>query len=288
MTRVTGYRGHDSGEELTVEIDIDPMRPRRRMGDLLRHYRKQAKMTQAELGERLRYSESQVRMVELGNRVPKGDFMAQADAVLGAEGALIQAEREARRNKLPVWFGEYAAEEEKARSIHWYEQTLIPGLLQNEEYARAVFRCHVPALEDEDVEEKVAIRLARHAIFGRQPKPMLSFVIEESGIRRPIGGPDVLKGALHHLREMAGLRHVQIQIMPQDSQTHACLNGPFILLETEDHRNTAYIEVHTSGLFLDDPAVVSDMNLRYGMLRAQALSPEDSVKLIEQVAREQL
>ncbi|WP_093800344.1 helix-turn-helix transcriptional regulator [Streptomyces sp. Wb2n-11] len=253
-------------------------------GSLLRFYRERAGISQEALSLRIGFSKSQVAMVERGERPPKDRFVPSADEVLGAQGALLAIAKELKASHFPSWFQEYAEEEAKAAVVHWYENHLVPGLLQTEAYARAVFNCHCPPLDDEEVGDRVMTRLERQKLFERRPAPVVSFVLEQIALTRPIGGSHVLKEQLHHVLSIARLRNVEIQIMPPDRETHAALNGPMILLDTAERRQLAYIEGQNGSFFVDEQPHLGDLFARYGILRAQALSPEESAKLIEQVA----
>ncbi|ROQ33633.1 helix-turn-helix protein [Streptomyces sp. PanSC19] len=256
-------------------------------GALLRFYRERAGVSQEALGKETGYSKSQVAMIERGQRRPRGRFVEIADPFLSAQGALLEVAEEVTASGVAAWFEDYLEEEAKAAGIHMYETHLIPGPLQTEEYARAVFHCAVPALEDEDIEAGVAARIKRQEMFFRKPAPLVTFVLEKAALTKPLGGPDVLRKNLLHVRERADLRNVTIQVMSEDRWTHAGLNGPFILLETEERRGQlVYVEGQGGRYFLSEQPDVGDCFARYSALRAQALTPEDSARLIEQVARE--
>ncbi|WP_326666411.1 helix-turn-helix domain-containing protein [Streptomyces sp. NBC_00385] len=255
-------------------------------GALLRHYRERAGLSQEGLGQKIGFSKSQVAMVERGVRPPRGDFVARAEDALRAQGALAAAAAELRGGHLPQWTREYTEEEAQAASVHWYENHVVPGLLQTKAYARAVFDCHCPPLDDEEIEPRVQTRLHRQRIFDRRPAPVVSFVLELIALTRPLGGATVLKEQLGHLLDVSRRRNVEIQVMPPDRRSHAALNGPMVLLETGERRQLAYIEGQSGGFFVSQQPELSDLFARYGILRAQALSPEESAKLIEQVARE--
>ncbi|WP_052863662.1 helix-turn-helix domain-containing protein [Streptomyces niger] len=254
-------------------------------GALLRFHRERTGLSQEALGRRVGYSKSQVAMVERGERPPKGHFVSVADETLGAQGALLAVAEQLRTSHMPSWFDEYAAEEAKAVAVHTYANHVMAGLLQTEAYARAVFGCHCPPLDDETVEGRVADRLERQKLFHRKPVPIISMVLEQVAITRPLGGPGVLREQLRHLLDVARLRHVEIQVMPTDRWTHGGLDGPMILLETDEHRQLAYIEGQDGGYFVSEQAQLGNLLSKYGILRAQALTPEESAELIEQVAR---
>ncbi|MGW2018437.1 helix-turn-helix domain-containing protein [Streptomyces sp. NPDC001927] len=256
-------------------------------GRLLRFHRERAKVSQEALGKATGYSKSQVAMIERGERRARGDFVVIADSLLGAQGALIEVAEEMTESGVAAWFEDYLGEEAKAAGIHKYETHLVPGLLQTKDYARAVFESAVPALEDEEIEAGISARLARQELFYRKPAPLVTFVLERSALTKPLGGPEVLRSNLLHIRQCADLRNVTIQVMPENRRTHAGLNGSFTLLETEERRRQlVYVEGQGGRYFLSEQPDVGDVFARYSTLRAQALTPEDSAQLIEQVARE--
>ncbi|KKD07064.1 helix-turn-helix domain-containing protein [Streptomyces sp. WM6386] len=257
-------------------------------GALLRFFRERAGMTQETLGKHVGYSKSQVAMVERGERSPKGRLVEVADETLGAQGALVLlAEKEFGRNGLRPWTEDYLAEEKKAAALHVYQTHLVPGSIQTEAYARAVFtsnRC--PTLDEEEIDKRVTARLERQQLFTRKPAPTVSYVLEETVLTRPLGGAATLKEQLHHILAIGELRHVEIQVMPHGRETHAGLAGRMSLLETAERHQLAYVEGHRGGYFVSEQPDVGDLFGKYGILRAQALSPEESAKLIEEVARD--
>ncbi|MVO86139.1 helix-turn-helix domain-containing protein [Streptomyces sp. p1417] len=255
---------------------------------MLRFFRERAGLTQEGLGNHVKYSKSQVAMVERGERAPKGCLVGIADDVLGAQGALsLLAKKEFKDNGLRPWTEDYLAEERKAASILSYQNHVIPGLLQTEAYARAVYSCNFcPAIDDEELETRVADRLARQQIFERKPLPTLGFIVEQSVLTRPLGGRKVLKEQLLHMLDVGRRRHVHLQVMPHDRESHASLMGPLILLETAERTQLAYIEGHKGGYFVSEQPDLGNLIGKYGILRAHALSPEKSATLIEKVAHE--
>ncbi|MFJ8645909.1 helix-turn-helix domain-containing protein [Streptomyces sp. NPDC093546] len=255
-------------------------------GRLLRFYRERAKVSLEALGRHTGYSKSQVAMIERGERRPRGNFVDLADEFLGAQGALIEVAKEVKASGVAAWFEDYLEEEAKAAGVHSYENHLIPGLLQTEAYARAVFGCANPPFEDHEVDVMVAARLARQQLFHRKPTALVSFVLEKAALTKPIGGAEVLKENLLHILEIGRLRNVQIQVMPEYPEVHAGLSGPFILLETAKRQSQlVYVEGLSGRYFLSEQPDLGDAFARYGVLRAQALNPIDSAELIEQVAR---
>ncbi|WP_436991309.1 helix-turn-helix domain-containing protein [Streptomyces sp. enrichment culture] len=255
-------------------------------GRLLKFHRERAQMTMETLGKHTSYSKSQVAMIESGQRRPKAHFVEVADQVLGAQGALKEVAETITPSGVPAWFEDYLEEEVKAAGIHVYAPSVIPGLLQSPRYAAAVFRCAVPPWDEEEAEAMVSARVGRQEVYNREPRPLVTFILEKTPLTRPIGGREVLKDCLMHILKIAALPNVVIQVMPEDRETHAGLGGPFILLETAERKgNLVYVEGQGGRYFISEQPELGDVIARYGTMRAQALTPEQSVELIEQVAR---
>ncbi|GLJ88234.1 transcriptional regulator [Streptomyces poonensis] len=240
----------------------------------------------AELGSRSGYSASTIASFEQGRRIPPGKFIDRADEVLGAGGVLVAGKEEVARAQYPAFFRDAARLEAEADELHVYDAQLVNGLLQTEEYARAVFAMWQPVLDEATIGQRVAARLARQEVFNRQPAPHFSFVIEEAVLLRPLGGETVWRGQAEHLRLVAEKRNVVIQVMPSSRQEHAGLAGPFTLMETKDGRRVAYTEVQGDSRVHTERRKVRELERTYGILRAQALTPTDSLALIEKMLGE--
>lgn len=253
-------------------------------GVLLRHYRELAGLSQEALGLRIGFSKSQVAMVERGHRPPKGDFVPEADAATGANGALLKAAAQLQFSHLASWFEPFAEEEARCVARYEYESGTVPGLLQTEAHAHALHRGACPPLDDDEIERLVAGRLARQTLLTRKPPVDISFILEVSAITRPIGGRDVHRAQLQHLLDVSDLRNVHIQVMPPQRETHVGLNGPFVLLETDDRRRLAYLEVQGRNFLVSEQPQLGDLFATYGMLRTQALGLGESRGLIKQTA----
>ncbi|MGV9990319.1 helix-turn-helix domain-containing protein [Streptomyces sp. NPDC003374] len=250
-------------------------------GRQLKLLRTRAGLERVEFGKRLGYSADTVASIEQGRRIPQAQFIEKADEVLGAGGVLMALKEEVGRAQYPAFFRDMARLEAGAITLHVYGALAVPGLLQTEDYARAVFTMRRPLLEDEVVEQRIGARLERQEIFSRRPLPTLSFVIEESVLRRPIGGRSVLRGQLEQILRYGQLRNVEIQVMPTEAAEHCGLGGPFTLIENRDGRRMAYVEVQRTSRLYTDRAEVRDAEEQYGILRAQALTPRESLAFVE-------
>ncbi|MFD4791055.1 Scr1 family TA system antitoxin-like transcriptional regulator [Streptomyces sp. NPDC058459] len=255
-------------------------------GRQLRLLRTRKGMTRAELGTLLGYGEDMVASVELGRRIPRAEFIDRADEVLDAGGLLVVMKEEVARTRYPAFFRDAAKLEEEAVELHVYANQAVPGLLQTEEYARAVFGARRPLLDEDVIAQRVAARLARQDVFERKPLPTISFVIEEMMLRRPIGGWNVWRGQLEEILLRGGRRNVEIQVMPAEVKEHAALAGPFTLIETVQGQRMAYVEVQKESRLFRDRGSVREHEEQYGILRAQALTPRDSLEFVEKLLGE--
>ncbi|MEI5524400.1 helix-turn-helix transcriptional regulator [Streptomyces brasiliscabiei] len=255
-------------------------------GRQLKLFRERAGMDRAKLGSLTGYSASTIASFEQARRIPPPKFIDQSDEVLGAGGVLSASKQEVARAQYPAFFRDAAKLEAEAVELHVYDTQLVNGLLQVEEYARAVFAMWQPLLDEALMEQRVAARLARQEIFARRPAPHLSFVIEEAVLLRPLGGETVWRGQLEHLMLIAEKRNVVIQVMPLSRQEHAGLAGPFTLMEAKDGRRIAYTEVQGDSRVHTERRKVRELERTYGILRAQAHTPTESLALIEKLLGE--
>ncbi|MFI1959514.1 Scr1 family TA system antitoxin-like transcriptional regulator [Streptomyces althioticus] len=255
-------------------------------GQMLRLLRTSRGLTRAELGAKLSYGEDMVASVELGRRIPKPEFIERADAVLEAGGLLAVMKEEVARARYPAFFRDAAKLEAEAVELHVYASKAVPGLLQTEEYARAVCEMWLPLLDPETVNQRVGSRLARQVIYDRRPLPTISFVIEEHVLRRPLGGWDVMRGQLEEVLLRAQHRNVVVQVMPVGCAEHAALDGPFTLYETQKGQRLAYVEARNDSRLFTERRSVREYEEQYGILRAQALTPRESSGLLEQMLGE--
>jgi len=253
-------------------------------GAVVKVFRERAGYTQEQLAPLLRYSVQTLASIEQGRRYPQREYVERAEELLDAFGVLRAASKHlVRKPGLAAWFDQWAALEEKAISLCTYECRLIPGLLQNDAYAQAVFHSTVPPLTDDEIVTRLAARQDRQRLLWDRPNTAFSFIIEQALLDRNTGGTEVTKALIDHLLECAELRNVEIQIIPRVQETHAALEGPLQLLETPDNQWFGYVEGQRSGQLITDPKEVSVFQMRYAKLRSQALTPEDSVSLLRQI-----
>lgn len=255
-------------------------------GKLVKLHRERAGLTQQQLAEAVGYSYEQVASIEQGRRPAKAAFTDSAETTLNAGGTLAVLQDDVDLAKLPAFFQDFALIETEAVSRFSSDPLLIPGLLQTEDYARALFSAHCPPLSEEIIEQHLEARLSRQKLLTRTPMVEACFVISESALTSTVGSTEVMRAQLQNLLTQGAMRNVEIQVMPTDRAFHLGLSGPMVIVETLEHRQVGYIESQGVGLVITDATTVSAFGLRYGKLRTQALNAEESARLIERVAGE--
>ncbi|MEU5146754.1 helix-turn-helix transcriptional regulator [Streptomyces yangpuensis] len=270
------------------EREPDPSDSLRTFGAVVQALREHAGLSRVDFGTRVRFSKHTVESVELGRRMPDEDFVERAEEALGNTGALRKAARHLTRGEpgLAAWFRRWARLERVAVSLCTYECRLVPGLLQSEGYARAVFDNSIPLLTDEQVEAQLTARLDRQKMLRQRPTVPFSFIVEEAVFRRRLGGAEVQRGMLDLVLELSAPRNVTLQVVPLGAEFHACLDGPVRLLETPEGRRLGYSEGQQNGRLIASAQEVSLLHQRYDTLRSQALNPKESRGLLERLRGE--
>ncbi|MFB7225821.1 Scr1 family TA system antitoxin-like transcriptional regulator [Streptomyces sp. NPDC056227] len=280
-----GAQGVPAGE---WEREPHPSDSLRTFGAVVQALREHAGLSRIELGARVQYSKHTVESVELGRRMPDGVFVERAEAALGNTGALRKAACHLTRGEagLAAWFRRWARLEREAVSLCTYECRLVPGLLQSEAYARAVFEGTIPLRTDVELGEQLAARMERKAMMRERPTVPFSFIVEEHVFRRRFGGVEMMRELVDHVLELTAPRNVTLQVVPLEAGLHACLDGPVQVLETPEGRRLGYSEGQKNGRLISDPKEVSVLCQRYDTLRSQALSPNESRALLERLRGE--
>jgi len=240
-------------------------------------------MRAADFAKVVGYGEDMVYKIESGRRIPRPEFLDKADAVLSAGGLLAAMKEDVAKVRYPKRVRELAQLEAKAVELQLYDPLNVHGLLQTPEYARALLEMRRPAYTEDVVERGVAARVARKSVFERDPAPEISFIQDEWTLRRPLGGRKVLRRQLEHLLQVQQLRNVELQVMPMDCEEHAGVDGSIEVLKFADGSAVGRSPVVANGRPVDEPRQLRILELRYGIIRAQALTPRESTTFIEQL-----
>ena len=248
----------------------------------LKLWREAAGLTQTEFGAAIGYGEELVSSVERGRRIPRPEYLDCADEVLAAGGRIAAMKTDMAEARYPKKVRDVKRLEAEAVEICSYNNSVIDGLLQTKEYARAVFSSRRPPFTEDELEQQVAARLARQEILGSATaRPLFSFVLCEATLRRLIGGKLVMRGQLERLLEAAQLRNVDLQILPLTREENSGIDGSFRLLKLKDGATVGLSEAPLTSRVFCNPKETTVLDMRYGIIRAQALAPRESLALVE-------
>ncbi|MGJ0155447.1 helix-turn-helix domain-containing protein [Streptomyces sp. CH8.1] len=256
------------------------------VGRQLKMWREAAGFDRTKFGERMGYGANLIYKIERGARIPRPEFLDKADEVLGAGGKIAAMKADVERARYPKKVRDLAKLESQAVEIGSYDNGVVPGLLQTEEYTRALYAVRRPAYSEDETERLVAARQARQQLLRQHPAPLLTVVQDEAVLRRPIGGKMVMRRQLEHLLEVGQFRNVEIQVMPTLVEEHAGLAGSLTVMRLRDGTTVGHNEVQLVSRLITEPKEVQILDMRYGMIRAQALTPRASLTFIEKVLGE--
>ena len=281
------------------EIASGPTVLRMMLGSQLRALREAAGISPDEAGYEIRGSRSKISRLEHGRVGFKErdvsdlltlygvtDERQRSHMLLLAQQANSQGWWAKYDDILPDWFETYVGLEQATSLIRTYELQFVPGLFQTEAYARAVTLLGHRSAPAEEIERRVSLRLKRQELLAG-PGPRVWAVIDESALRRPLGGRDIMRAQLRHLLEVGLLPHVTLQVMPFDRGGHSAAGGSFSLLRfaEADLPDIVYIEQLTGALYLGKPEEVDHYREVMNNLSTEAETPADSERLLKKIIR---
>ncbi|MDX3456132.1 helix-turn-helix transcriptional regulator [Streptomyces sp. ME02-8801-2C] len=250
-------------------------------GSRVRRLRMAAGLTQPELGAKVHVVGTRITQIERASGAKPTFALARAlDIALGADDLLIDLWPYVYREAFPNWsrkFMEYSA---RAVAIRQYAAHVVPGLLQTEDYARAVLSLDALLDGEEQLEERVDARMGRQERLSSPDRPELWVILDEAVLRRPVGGQAVMRKQLASLLDAAAERHIAVQVLPFDQGGHEAMGGSLTILTLPDGSEVAYTEGSDYGQLIEEPADVSRYKVIYDRLRAAALPPVMSLDMI--------
>ncbi|MGW0555594.1 helix-turn-helix domain-containing protein [Streptomyces sp. NPDC002926] len=253
-------------------------------GSRVRRLRTAAGLTQAELGARTHVVSTRITQIERASGAKPTLELARAlDAVLGADNLLVDLWPYVYREAFPDWSRAFMAHSARAVSVREYAAHVVPGLLQTEEYARAVLRVGRTLRTDEQLEERLAARMQRQERLASPDQPDLWVVLDEAVLRRQVGGPAVVREQLAWLLATDTDARITVQVLPFDQGAHDAMGGSLTVLTLPDGSEVAYTEGADYGQLIEDPAEVMRYTVTYDRLRAAALPPLMSLDMIRSV-----
>lgn len=262
--------------------------PRQVFGAMLRYYRERAGLTRQELARHISKSVSLIQAIELGQRAATADVTADLERVLAADGALLRLRDEMgdglSYQVFPAWFQDWALKEAEALTLRWFEPLVVPGLLQTEDYARAIFRTRFRITAGQ-IDEQVAARMKRQEILAREDPPALWVILDEWVLRRPVGGRHVMQEQVSRLIAAVQQPHIMIEVIPAETGAHEGVAGAFAIADFADVPSVGYQEGAVGGQPVEEREDVASLELTWAMLRAETLPRAASLALLEEAAK---
>jgi transcriptional regulator with XRE-family HTH domain len=272
----------------------------RRLAAELRRLRAVSELTREDVAARTGVNETTLYRIETARvRAQQRTLAALLDTygvVDPQRSELLTLSRDADRqgwlrnyhSELPEEYATYIGFEAEARSVRNYESLFVPGLLQTEDYARAVIRGVLPTATDKQVDQRVQARIERQALLTKDPPLRLWAVMDEAALHRLVGGREVMRAQRHHIIRVAAEPYVTVQVIPFAAGAHAGMPGSFVIMDFPESADPeiVYVDSMAGDLFLEHEADVRRYALVFDHLRAVALSPDESVGLIATIAEQ--
>lgn len=262
-----------------------PESPAEAFGNEIKCAREARGWSQTVLAEKLCCQQPYVSKVERGQQLASAPFAEQCDKVFGTPGTYARMRQRAADAGNPLWFIPYLQLEREASAICDYSPTLVAGILQTPRYAEAVYRSARPEDTTDQIKAQVEKRMRRREVFDTLTPPSLWVVLHESALRTEVGGADVMREQLQHLVAASESPHITIQVFPFSAGSPACAT-PFKVLTRQDGTEVLYEETYERGQVDDSAEVVTAARAAYDRLRADALSREESLALIQRAMKE--
>jgi transcriptional regulator with XRE-family HTH domain len=278
---------------------VSPMVRRRQLMAELKRLRDAAGLTQDDVADRLDWHSTKVMRIETGRTAPHPNDVRVMLGLYGVTSpdqvsALVKLAQDARqrgwwysyRDALLNRYEFFIGLEAEASSIRNFELAMIPGLLQTEDYARAVIRGGPMELHADEVERRVEVRMTRQQALSQEDRPQFWAILDEAAIRRTVGGPAVMRRQLESLAQAADQVKTTIQIVPFGAGAHSGQLGPFVILDFPEPSEPEVVTMETVGgnLYVDKPEEVRLYTTAFDHLRAVALSPGDSGAMLRAAA----
>ncbi|MCP3783524.1 helix-turn-helix domain-containing protein [Micromonospora sp. A3M-1-15] len=251
----------------------------------LRRLRGDAGLSQEALGERVNYSASLVAAVEQCRRPPREEFAQRCDEALRAGGLLVRIRDALIRESLMPWFREWVSIEQEATALRSFEPLVVPGLLQTEAYARALYE-GAAQLVGEEIEQPLAARLARQAVLNRPGPPQFVAVLDYTVLERPVGGPKVMREQLRHLADVGHRPRVHLHLVPRGTGAYPGLNGAFVLATPPDGDDVGYLDNQLHGTIVERTVDVNSLRQIWESVRAEAMPHGATLAAISEAAEQ--
>ncbi|MEU7009840.1 helix-turn-helix transcriptional regulator [Streptomyces sp. NPDC046332] len=262
-----------------------PRTPREKYGEELRLRRVAAGLTQEALGDLVVCSPTLISHFEAGRRLPKPDDARRIDRALGTDGFFARW-LEDLESKYADHFASAAELEKQATLIEQFALSLVPGVFQTPDYARALFQAYRPNHTAEELDEAVVIRTKRSRLLDGPLNPVIWTLLDEAVLRRVVGGRQVMAEQLHKIADMAEAGRIRLHVLPNSAGAHALMESLLTLMSFEDSAPVAYVEGFLTSNLMDDPSLVNSSRTAYALALSDALSQQESLALVRAAAEE--
>lgn len=259
--------------------------PRQKYGEELRRRRVAANMTQEALSAIVVCSPTLISHIEAGRRLPNKDDAARIDQALGTDGWFARW-LEDLEHRYADHFTEASELEQQAAEIRQFGALLVPGLLQTDTYARAVFHAYHPNHTAQDIDQRVVNRTERSRLLDDPSCPVMWTLLDEAVLRRNVGGKHVIAEQLTKIADLADGGRLRLHVLPFAVGAHALMEGMVSLMAFTETAPAAYVEGVLTGHLMDDPALLTECRSIYDLALSDALSQQDSLALMRAVAEE--
>jgi transcriptional regulator with XRE-family HTH domain len=253
----------------------------------LRAWRVKKGWSQVDLGLQVNYSDALISGIENNHKTPTADFAARCDIAFDTPGTFADLQELIAREAWPSFYGPAIQFEQRAVRIHGWSPIVAPGILQTEDYARSVISAGLPFLSASELELRVKERLKRREILQRESgNPKLWEVISEGALRHVIGSPDIQRAQLDFLIEVAETTDVVLQLLPFVAHDNPGTDGPIRIFDFQKDPSVAYTECDGGGMLMETPELVTTLTTKMNLIRAAALSPHESLRLLHTIRDE--
>ncbi|MFJ1912208.1 Scr1 family TA system antitoxin-like transcriptional regulator [Streptomyces sp. NPDC088147] len=272
---------------MELNNESDKLTPRLRLGRRVRRLRERKGLSIRQLSEQVGgYSHSYLGRVELGDQLPSEALVRLLDEFFDTDGVLVDLLELAHDSLIPDYSRVFISKEPSAERIQVFTSSLIPGLLQTEEYARELFRRSLPNESEDGLNERIAIRMRRQRVFDREEPLPYWAMIDEAALRRPTACKRNMVEQLRHLVKMAARPRITIQVLPFAKGMHPMLGGGLTLMTLKEGGTIALVESFNSGEAVESTKRVVELTESFDLARSMALTDDESLDLIRRYLKE--
>ncbi|WP_173019558.1 helix-turn-helix domain-containing protein [Streptomyces alkaliphilus] len=266
--------------------DTPPLTPDRLLARRLREHREARGLSLRGMGDLIGYPHSYVSRMETGKQRPSDAVAERLDRELGTSGEFVSLLEMARAHLIEAGAKVILDRETEAVRVESFTSSVIPGLLQTEEYAHGLTRAGIPGAEEEEIRERVGVRMKRQELLTKEKPPVYRAVIDEAALARPVGGHAVMREQLSRLITRQGHPNITVQILPSEAGAHGMMGGSLLLLDLETGPPVALVESFRTGVPIESRWEYVECAEIFQVARQMALPVDESTELIRRYEKE--